>query len=550
MKNKISFKKVEIENIIKEEEATTLKRTKGVQKETGKFNDDYYKEVAKKFEDYNEPLKDTEKENSDTVVKYTNSEENQEYHDEYEILNGLEMTIYGNDPGEKFRDRAEKAIAGDSTMGNNPEWANVVTADQAGFTGPEFGKNLIARIKSRQKKSDAEAEKWNGMGDVPIPLGKPKKPNMAISENKKQVKMKRLRFKKPFTGVENALRLIPESYKVDNKTFQMTDGNEKYEIRWEGNITEGSAIILKASDKVLMNEDMQKMKHLMQYNSKDTLGNLRGKERINENKVFNDVWNKTKSIKESSAFGFGFTGEGNLEENEGSLDDNFPDDITTLKDLKTYAFSEKTRKLVKIKKGKWYSGEELESDLFILIDDKEMEYYFNSLGDGKIKYLGEEEIEDLDLDEGNLEENEPLTKKQQAAFGFGFSGEGNLKENEESIDEGLSKNFVSVIQKWIDEDGYHGAASRIIDSVLQHELGYDLRVELNGVKRHLPSTGLDINRYEYSHRGLRTVQDFLKTNEYEQAIESAQEIAREAIEITGAKPINNNLIRHLKQQNK
>lgn len=317
MKKRLSFKKGEIENIIKEEEAFTLGKTKSVQKDTGKFNDDYYKDVTKKFKEYNEPLKKTEKENSDAVMKYTNSEENQEYHDEYEILNGLEMTIYGDDPGEKFRDRAEKAIAGDSTMGNNPEWANVVTADQAGFTGPEFGKNLIDRIKSRQKKSDAEAEKWNGMGDVSIPLGKPKKPNFAISENKKQVKMKRLRFKTPFTGVENALRLIPESYKVDNKTFQMTDGNEKYEIRWEGNINEGSAIILKASDKVLMNEDMQKMKHLMQYNSKDTLGNLRGKERINENKVFNDIWNKTKSINET-AFGFGFTGEGNLEENEES----------------------------------------------------------------------------------------------------------------------------------------------------------------------------------------------------------------------------------------
>ena len=398
MKKRLNFKKGEIENIIKEEKAFTLGKTKSVQKETGKFNDDYYKEVTKKFKEYDEPLKATEKENSDAVMKYTNSEENQEYHDEYEILNGLEMTIYGNDPGEKFRDRAEKAIAGDSTMGNNPEWANVVTADQAGFTGPEFGKNLIDRIKSRQKKSDAEAEKWNGMGDVSIPLGKPKKPNFAISENKKQVKMKRLRFKKPFTGVENALKLIPESYKVDNKTFQMTDGNEKYEIRWEGNITEGSAIILKASDKVLMNEDMQKMKHLMQYNSKDTLGNLRGKERINENKVFNDVWNKTKSIKES-AFGFGFTNEGNLEENEESIDDKFPDDITTLKDLKTYAFSEKARKLVKRKKGYLYSGGKLKSDLFILTDNDELiEYYFESLGGGKIKFSHEEEIEEWPSD--------------------------------------------------------------------------------------------------------------------------------------------------------
>jgi len=122
--------------------------------------------------------------------------------------------------------------------------------------------------------------------------------------------MKRLRFKTPFNGMDNALKLIPESYKVNGKEFELTDGIESYRVRWENSPT-----ILTASNKNLMNEDMQKMKHLMQYNSKDTLGNLRGKERINENKVFNDVWGKTKSINET-AFGFGFTNEGNLEENE------------------------------------------------------------------------------------------------------------------------------------------------------------------------------------------------------------------------------------------
>mgnify|MGYP000105758615 CR=1 FL=1 len=78
--------------------------------------------------------------------------------------------------------------------------------------------------------------------------------------------MKRLVFKKEFKGVENALRLIPESYKVNNKQFQMTDGNEKYEIRWEGNLTEGRAIITKASDKNLMTEDMQKMTEHVKLN--------------------------------------------------------------------------------------------------------------------------------------------------------------------------------------------------------------------------------------------------------------------------------------------
>jgi hypothetical protein len=103
--------------------------------------------------------------------------------------------------------------------------------------------------------------------------------------------MKRLRFKTPFNGMDNALKLIPESYKVNGKEFELTDGIESYRVRWEKTPT-----ILTASNKNLINEDMQKIKHLMQYNSKDTLGNLRGKERINENKVFNDVWDKTKKL--------------------------------------------------------------------------------------------------------------------------------------------------------------------------------------------------------------------------------------------------------------
>jgi hypothetical protein len=125
--------------------------------------------------------------------------------------------------------------------------------------------------------------------------------------------MKRLTFKKPFNGMDNALKLIPESYKVDGKEFQITDGTETYNIRWDIN----EATVLRAENKNLINEDMNKIKHLMGFKSQDTLGTLKGEERLNENKSFTDVWNKTKDISEAGqAFGMGFTNEGNLEENE------------------------------------------------------------------------------------------------------------------------------------------------------------------------------------------------------------------------------------------
>jgi hypothetical protein len=120
------------------------------------------------------------------------------------------------------------------------------------------------------------------------------------NNNKPQIKqgMKRLNFKKEFNGVGNALKMIPESYKVDNKVFEMTDGNESYKIRWEGTLSEGKATILTASNKTMVNEDMQKMKHLMGYKSEKTLGLVKGNARLNENAIFNDIYTKTKTLLE------------------------------------------------------------------------------------------------------------------------------------------------------------------------------------------------------------------------------------------------------------
>ena len=50
--------------------------------------------------------------------------------------------------------------------------------------------------------------------------------------------MKRLKFKKPFNGMDNAKKLIPESYKIDGNEFEVTDGIESYRVRWDGSLTE------------------------------------------------------------------------------------------------------------------------------------------------------------------------------------------------------------------------------------------------------------------------------------------------------------------------
>jgi hypothetical protein len=301
-----------------------IKVTDAVKKKSGKINKDGVKDIEKEVKNYDKSLKQTDKNIKTMAVNKYNYTDDAEktYHDEMEILNGQEMIEYSSEPGEDFKKRAEEAIEGSSRMGNEKGG----NAEEVwGASSDEFGKKLVKRIKdSAKKRAEAEIQTY-GMGDVQIPTGKKvqtattavgaknvkgdttkvgksssEKPKTKIvkenNKTKNKESMKRLKFKKEFNGVGNALKLIPESYRTDKKEFEMTDGNETYRIRWEGTLSEGRAVILRASDKKMVNEDMQKMKHLMGYKSQDTLGLVKGNARIDENAVFSDVLKKTKIL--------------------------------------------------------------------------------------------------------------------------------------------------------------------------------------------------------------------------------------------------------------
>lgn len=287
--------------LVEETIPTGLKSTKAIQKDDADINKKAMKDVEEKMEDYLDGITG-EKENEEVVKKYNYNDEQKELHDVGELQKGSIINTKIKGETKEYKERQEKAIKGDSTMGNaktGDEVANVIPGDQAGFKGPE-GDEETYDNSEKFKKKNAEVEAPFTTFQVGIDGADFSDAAIASAAKKVNEGMKRLVFNKEFNGVENALKLIPESYRVDNKTFQMTDGNENYEIRWEGNINEGRAIVIKASDKELMNEDMQKMKHLMGYKSKNTLGTLKGSERINEDDSFNNIWNKTKDLLKES----------------------------------------------------------------------------------------------------------------------------------------------------------------------------------------------------------------------------------------------------------
>jgi hypothetical protein len=315
MNNKLI--KEALKKLVSEEKTPGITNTKKVQDESGKFNKEAQKEVGKKMKDYDKGAKEDELDEK-VVNKVNATDDQKEYHDQMEIRNGQEMIKYDQEPSKRFKERAEMALKGDSTMGNevktgkwNPETGegNGNTEPVWGASDAKFGEKLINTANAADKKrNDATGEMKLFGDDAEYPTGgkttkraSKKTAFQEGEENKKEVikentGMKRLRFKNEFGGPEKAVKLIPEHYKVDSKEFEMTDGNETYRVRWEGNLNEGEAVILSAKNQKMINEDIEKMKKLWGFQSKDTLGKLKPEQRANENKEFKNVWDKTKNL--------------------------------------------------------------------------------------------------------------------------------------------------------------------------------------------------------------------------------------------------------------
>jgi hypothetical protein len=289
---------------LSEEVTPGISVTNKVKKDNAKVNKDGVKAVEKDSIAYNKSLKQDKDTSKMAPNKYSYDDKFEKtYHDEMEIMNGQEMLQYDSKPDSRYVERAFEAIEGSAKMGNQGGIGNAQAT--WGASSDDFGKNLVKRIKASTNKRSEETPTLNLRGrDIQADLKDTGHRPYAIEENNKtnnnnpQIKesMKRLKFKNEFKGVGNALKLIPEGYRVDNKTFEMTDGNETYRIRWEGNLSEGKAVVLTASDKKMVNEDITRMKELFGYKSQDTLGLVKGNARINENKVFGDIWNKSKEL--------------------------------------------------------------------------------------------------------------------------------------------------------------------------------------------------------------------------------------------------------------
>lgn len=242
-----------------------LKITKQALKKSKETNDSYYKELEKKFKDY---LKLDVKDNPSPKVNMTDEERKMYYGTGME---GLKYDDEGTPKHEKFVKRNEEL--------NKPSKNYYLNKDQVEDSYDKIMKDGKAYKKHKYEKPD-EYQKT------------PKVRITKESEDKKT--MKQLSYKKPFVSYEKTVTLIPENYKTDGNKFRMTDGNEYYTIRWEGDSKSGSPTLLTYKNETLVKEDVSKMKHLYDYKSEETL--MKTNDALTENQIFMELMGKSRTL--------------------------------------------------------------------------------------------------------------------------------------------------------------------------------------------------------------------------------------------------------------
>ena len=73
---------------------------------------------------------------------------------------------------------------------------------------------------------------------------------------------------------------LPSRVKIDETVFAITDGENTYKLIWEGDSKDGEAVIKNVKNNQMVNEDIEKMKHLWGFNVKK---NYETKKNITEN---------------------------------------------------------------------------------------------------------------------------------------------------------------------------------------------------------------------------------------------------------------------------
>lgn len=158
------------------------------------------------------------------------------------------------------------------------------------FGNAEFGDDKPFVKHAEESKKEHDKSKTDGLVS-----SKYKKETEKAKETIGESKMiDKLKFKKTeFISENHALSKVPDSYKVNNKKFMMEDceGN-RYIVEWD----DKKPNVTKCVNEKKVNEELNKIKSLYNYKSKDYFKNTTVNSRVNEGTEFSNMLKRAREL--------------------------------------------------------------------------------------------------------------------------------------------------------------------------------------------------------------------------------------------------------------
>ena len=185
-----------------------------------------------------------------------------------------------------FKDKVKSQLKG-YTSAENEKLHKDDEFGNAYYDSNDLSKDIAKHAKDAKKEKDKS--KTDGLVSSKY-KDETEKNSDSMFESKK---ISKLQFKHTqFISEGHMLSKVPDEFKVEGKKFIMRDtADNEYLVEWAAkpNVT-------KRLNKTQVNEEMNRIKALYDYKSKDYFTSTNSQSRMNENKEFSDMINKARKL--------------------------------------------------------------------------------------------------------------------------------------------------------------------------------------------------------------------------------------------------------------
>jgi hypothetical protein len=248
---------------------------KGVQDDNKEINRKAYNDIKKETSSYDGNLSGAKKLNKLGTITPT---ENRGMSDlEYDGIS------------QPFKDKVKSQLKG-YTSADAEKNHSKDNFGNAEFNSKDESEFFVKHAKEAKKEKD----KMKGTGLTGSTQNKSEieKRSDTMFESKK---IKNIKFKHTeFLTEGHMLSKVPDEFKTEGNKFMMSDSEgNSYMIEWH---TNDAPDVEKKINKKLVNEEMNRIKSLYNYHSKDYFNTTTAKSRVNENKEFSNLIDRAREL--------------------------------------------------------------------------------------------------------------------------------------------------------------------------------------------------------------------------------------------------------------